>query len=90
MKRAERLKWLKAYIKRNPSADILNAKFVEDYINATRANFIAMKYGAFKCSQLSRDLSNMYSQGILTRARIGLPGLGQGFPKWVYLYKVAE
>jgi len=90
MKRKDRFELIKGYISINGPVDILNAEFVEYYIDSTDANFVAMKYGAFKCPQLGKDLADMRVYRMLTRARIGLPGLGQGFPKWVYSYRLAE
>lgn len=95
MKKSERFDEIKGYLRAlNPlvstSVDVLNADFVNWYIDTTGADYEFMMYGAHKCKQLSRDLGEMFSAGILARSAYGLPGVGMGFPKWVYIYRLDE
>ena len=95
MKKSERFEKIKEYLRaknplESPAVDVLNADFVNWYIDATGADYQFMMYGAHKCKQLSRDLGEMHAAGILTRNAYGLPGAGMGFPKWVYLYRLDE
>jgi hypothetical protein len=96
MKPEERYDWIIAYASRPGSEnyrvhmDILNSDFVWDYIEATEAPHKIQFFGAPKCAQLGRDLSKMYEKKMLRRYTCGVGnGLsGQGFPKWVYVYKL--
>ncbi len=86
----DRYRWLWSYINAKASgANILDAKFVDDYAEATGAKVTFTNWGANKCSQLGRDLSHMATNYMLNRTRYGLPtGSWQpGFPKWVWSYK---
>lgn len=67
-------------------ADVLDAEFVNAYIEATGAPFTAQNFGASKCSMLGRDLSSLYRKGLVRRERCGVGG-ESGFPKWVYVYQ---
>ncbi len=91
MNKAERFDWIENYLKAKPdyddSVNILEQKFSDMYLDATGAEFEGMFYGAHKCKQLGKDLSEMYKAGRLERARRGINGMGgMGFPKWVYVY----
>lgn len=93
MEYGRRKYWIAERIKKEigGGVDVLNSKFVDDYIDATKARFDAMPYGAHKCPQLSKDLSRMLKEGWVTRSRVGMgPGAGnQGFPNWVYVYQLS-
>ena len=93
MKRSERWGWILERIRVEPAGggvDVLHAEFVEDYIYATGAPFQALAYGAFRCRQLGRDLSEMYGAGMLVRSVSGLGhgARGESFPSWVYHYRI--
>lgn len=90
MKPVDRYKWLKEYISQKPyGVDILDAEFVQEYINATNAQYRVTIYGAFKCAQLGRDLAAMHHDYVLKRNRVGIEGMGgMGFPTWVWNYQV--
>lgn len=98
MDKNARHEWIREYMQaRNDRAstgftvDVLDTNFVCDYIDATNAPCAIMPYGAPKCSQLGRDLSEMHAAGILTRYATGLQGMaGMGFPRWVYVYRLAK
>jgi hypothetical protein len=71
------------------SMDVLNANFVNNYIAATNAKFIAQPFGADKCPMLGSDLSELARGGYLRRTRTGLQGMGgMGFPRWVWSYTI--
>lgn len=72
------------------TVDILDSDFVNAYIDFSGARFEPVKYGAFKCKQLSRDLTEMWQTGELSRKLISLPegSRNEGFPGWVYAYEL--
>lgn len=88
MKPSERYEWIRKYIAgKHGGVDVLDAEFVNAYIAATNAPHRVTMYGAFKCTQLGRDLSKMHEDYMLKRSRIGIEGMaGMGFPTWVWLY----
>jgi len=75
---------------RRAGVDVLNSDFVTDYAEHTRTRAIVQFFGAPKCAQLGMDLGRMHREGLLKRGTIGIgDGLsGQGFPKWVYTYRL--
>lgn len=90
---AERKKWLLDYIAKEASGiDILNSDFVVDYCEANEVKAAAQWFGAPKCKTLGADLGRLFREGYLTRGRVGInDGLsGQGFPKWVYNYRLRK
>lgn len=90
MRPADRHHWILGYLRDSePFVDVLNSDFVDAYLEATRASCYPMPYGAHKCPQLGRDLSTMHQQGRLARSRVGIDLAGMGFPKWVYVYRLA-
>ncbi len=99
MKKPERHIWLMNYFHKRAeltefryreSWDVLNRDFVWDYIEATGAKSDMMPFGADKCPQLGRDLSELSARGMIERHRTGIgDGLcHQGFPKWVWSYRL--
>jgi len=92
MKKQERFDFIETFLKNDgvhATVDVLHRDFVDRYIDATNAKFYAMPYGAHKCPQLGRDLSEMYAAGRLRRWTLGLDGMsGYGFPRWVYVYRL--
>lgn len=90
MKYADRRKILSNIMQENSSRDwdILDTSFVERYIQETGVSFDPMPYGAPKCRTLGEDLSRMERERRVKRTVTPLPGLGMGFPKWVYSYKL--
>lgn len=70
------------------SVDVLDSDFVDAYVDFSGARFVPQKYGAFKCKQLSRDLTEMWQTGELSRSLTRLPpgSRNEGFPGWVYSY----
>lgn len=97
MKPKQRYEWIEKELREQrklqgdhaEGCNVLDRYFVDGYLEATKAPFAAMPYGADKCPQLGRDLSRMYKEGILKRARCGIEGMsGMGFPKWVWIYKL--
>lgn len=94
MSPTDRRKWILSYMQRGHrrTVNVLYSDFVCDYMEATGAKGTAQFFGAPKCPQLGRDLSAMYSAGILDRDVTGLPvgDAAMGFPKWVYTYRVRD
>lgn len=93
MKPQARYDWIEDYVRADTllarsGVNILDADFVDEYIQNTNAPYKATMWGANKCPQLSRDLKEMQKQGIFQRRRSGLNnGAWQpGFPKWVWSY----
>ncbi|KKN66070.1 hypothetical protein LCGC14_0475480 [marine sediment metagenome] len=69
--------------------DILNSDFVDLYIAAFNPVYRLTNWGAYKCPQLGKLLSQMFKKNILERGTISL-GINwePGFPKWVYSYSI--
>lgn len=90
----QRRDWLCARIAEEHRAgvDVLNADFVTDYAEHTRTRAVVQFFGAPKCPQLGSDFGRMHLEGLLKRGTIGIgDGLsGQGFPKWVYTYRLTS
>ena len=88
----ERRRFIIRYLSENRGhVDVLNAAFVDCYLEATSSKFYPMPYGAHKCPQLGRDLSRMEREGTLSRKRTGISGMrGQGFPAWVWCYELGH
>lgn len=87
------LDWLRAEKARGALAavDVLNQPFSDAYLLVTKALCVPQAFGAHKCPQLGRDLSRMKTEGSLVRRRVGIRGFaGQGFPKWAWVYELAE
>lgn len=94
MTKEQRFAFIENYLRNDgqyATVDILHAVFVDSYIRATEAKFEFMMYGAHKCKQLSRDLSEMFKLGRLNRSATGIQGFASmGFPRWCYLYRLPK
>lgn len=98
MKPEDRYRWIEEYMHLQAKrlgeikyvrVNILDAYFVNDYIEATGADCVGMPFGADKCKQLGRDLARMFHTGRLLRHADGLWNMaGMGFPRWVYTYQL--
>ena len=87
----KRKDWIVKYLKitKEPWIDILNEKFVEEYIKEFNSKFEEVNYGALKCKEISNILTQMYKDNILNRNTHGVTRLStEGFPKWVYIYSL--
>jgi Uri superfamily endonuclease len=84
----EKEQWILDYIQENLHANILDKKFVDEYVQKFNTKYFVMAYGADKCPELGRVLSNMHKHSLLQRDRIGLSNMESGFPKWVYVYSL--
>lgn len=73
---------------RSYSFSTLDSDFVDDYADATNAPLTPMILGAHRCAMLARDLNELHQQGVLQKYILGNPGMGYGWPKWVYNYSV--
>lgn len=73
------------------SVDVLDAEFVDSFIEATGAPYKVMFYGANRCACLGPLLARMAKEGSLVRSTVSISGMaGMGFPPWVYCYKLSE
>jgi len=84
-----RAEWLAEYQRRNGevSLDVLDAKMVDEFIEAFEVSFYPMAYGAHKCPALSRAFSWAYKNGKCRRCRVSIGGAVQpGLPNWCYSY----
>lgn len=90
--KAQRFDWIERAIEEElgNAVDVLNRDFVDAYTEATGVPFRVTFWGANKCAQLGRDLTEMKRKLRLKRARIGLSGGAwmPGFPKWVWSYRL--
>lgn len=93
MNPAQRRRWIEEWLLvDNDWIDILNASFVEHYLEASGVKFYAMPYGAHKCPSLSRDLKAMCDAGTLVRTQTSIDGDMRriGFPPWVWQYRLKQ
>lgn len=68
--------------------DVLDAEFVDAYIDAFKPPHRITYWGANKCRQLGADLAAMAARGFLKRDRVSLgSGWYPGFPRWVWCYR---
>lgn len=92
MKPAEREQWILNWMRQRPRehVDVLNAEFVDAFIEATGCKFVPQFFGAAKCPQLGRDLGRLHARGLLRRTACGLPSgdASMGFPRWVWSYRL--
>ena len=71
--------------------DTLNRQLVVQYAYITGAKVDERIIGADKCRLLASDLRDLWKLGRCTRYTSGIEGLsGQGFPKWVWSYRLKE
>ena len=100
MNKREKKEWLIKYLD-NPAnqrtigagVDILNYDFVLDYLEGVglqKSKWSFQPYGAHKVPELSRILSEMFKEGVLTRGRAGIRCGYAGMPKWVYIYNLIK
>lgn len=84
--------WIENYIEDKPGGvDILDAAFVQAYIDATDANYTPTMWGAHKCVRLSRDLAQMHRDGMLIRSRVNLGSAWvDGYPRSLWHYDIPE
>ena len=77
-------------MKNNPKVfiDVVSEEFVLDYIDACEPNIVKGVYAVPNVPELGRYLSEMYKDGILWRYVHGCAYTQDGFPKWVYVYKL--
>lgn len=89
---AERWAVLLRLAERERQLDVLNRYAVDRYAAATGAKTKPMMFGADKCRLMGRDLSAMHDAGLLMRHAAGIgDGLsGQGFPRWVWSYRLTD
>lgn len=82
--------FIKEYIRKRLSVDILDAEFVDAYIEKFQPKYKVKMFGANNCPELGQLLSTMYQAGELKRFACGLPkpNWQPGFPKWVYSYQL--
>jgi hypothetical protein len=55
--------------------------------DVTRSNFVST---LDSCNALARDLKTLYDAGVLQRHASGIEQAPAGFPKWVWMYSVAD
>lgn len=85
---AQREQFILDYLARHNLTDVLDAPFVDAYVQATGAATAERLIGAPQCLTLSRDLASLHRRGLLTRQSASVGG-GPGWPTWVYVYSLA-
>jgi hypothetical protein len=91
VKPADRYAWIEDRLRTVPgnSTNILDAPFVDAYIEATGAAWTPCNWSAHRCPQFNLDLAAMFKAGTLRRARTTLGFNWQpGWPTWVYTYEL--
>jgi hypothetical protein len=87
----QRLEWLRTEIRRLRFVNILNASFVDDYVEHTNAPHEILMYGANRCPRLAEDLRCLYHMQEVSRTAAGVPDARSfGFPTWVWTYYLKE
>lgn len=92
MAKADRFNLLLRLAECHNQIDVLNKAAVAKYIQHTGAAHRTMPYGANQCRMMGRDMAEMEREGLFERSRIGI-GNGfcyQGFPRWVWVYKLTD
>lgn len=92
MTKSEKKQWILDYME-NPDnkyvfIDVVSEEFVLAYIDACNPNIVNGIYAVPNVPELGRYLSEMHRDGILSRYIHGLTYTKDGFPKWVYVYKL--
>jgi hypothetical protein len=77
-------------VTRSNFVSTLDSDFVDAYLDATNAPCQYMILGANRCNALARDLKTLYDAGVLQRHASGIEQAPAGFPKWVWMYSVAD
>jgi len=98
MKPIDRYEWIENYLRVHTrtnygsyTVDVCDANFVFAYVQATGAKSKPMMYGADRCRQLGRDLTEMHKRKRLRRHRTGLGDMhSMGFPSWVWSYRLPK
>lgn len=84
---AQRRAFILEYLAQNPPAvTVVDQEFVDAYVAATRAKSMTHIIGAPSCAMLGEDLRRLHREGDLERRRVGLSGMGPGWPTWVWSY----
>lgn len=78
--------WIIDYIDKNGVVSILDAEFVDRYIEKFNPAHILQPYGAHTCRELGRMLSSLYKQFRLNRYKMSIHEMGDTYPNWVYMY----
>jgi hypothetical protein len=68
----------------------MHGDFSDVYLVVTNAPYRPMVLGPNVCDMLARDLKELHDQGVLERWRSGIEGMGSGWPKWTWHYKVRD
>lgn len=85
----DRLNWLLDWVGSSPSGvDVLDAEFVELYLDYSLVSYEFTMYGAHRCKQLTRDLSELASKGYISKGVIRVPPMS-GFPTRVNTYRLS-
>jgi len=83
-------KFILDYLNKNARADILNADFIDKFIEATGSKYVFQPWGAHTCRYAGVMLSDLYRAGKISRVKIGINNWQPGFPKWVYVYTLEK
>lgn len=95
---AARQAWILEYLRHRSrpevlhNVNVLDAYFVDAFIDFSGAPFRCKVIGANGCPALGRDLLALHKAGKLQRWPAGIGGglSGMGFPRWVWDYKLKE
>lgn len=84
----DKLDWISKWLQAHRRVDIMDAEFVQAYIDEFEAKHQLTAYGANKCHEIARVLKRGFDNGIFIRSRVGITGGMWGFPKWVFVYEL--
>lgn len=86
-KQEDRFRWIVGQLsERGGELNILDADFVDSYIDFTGAAHRVRHWGAAMCPLLVSDLRKMKRRYILRRERVGFSNPADGFPTWIWSY----
>ena len=89
MNRQDKIKWVEEYLKTEDQfVDVLNRKFIDDYIDQFNPRYGLTNYGANKCPDAAKTLKIGYDQCVFQRQRAGITCGYSGMPRWVYVYSL--
>lgn len=82
----DRLNWLLDWVGASqPGIDVLDADFVQAYINYSMVSYQFTMLGAHRCKQLTKDLCDLSDARKLWKGSIRVPPM-MGFPSRVNVY----
>lgn len=87
-RKLKRWLWIRRRVEERRMVDILDRYFSDEYIYLFNPKVDWTTFGASYVRLLAQDLAEMSKRGYLRRHRSGIEGMGCGWPKWVWSYRL--